>query len=163
MKLKGKFGYFLSLATISVDIPLICRSQWPCGLRRRSAAARLLRFWVRIPPEAWTFICFECCVLSGRSLCDELITRPEESYRLWCVVVCDLETSWMRRPWPTGGCCAKKNKQKHFFNLTVRTYHSPGGILETTPSQNTRHDFERFLRDRLVLLGQQDTVMPIEG
>jgi len=29
--------------------------------------------------------------LSGRGLCDELITRPEESYRLWCVVVCDLE------------------------------------------------------------------------
>ena len=32
-------------------------------------------------------------MLSGRGLCDELITRPEESYRLWCVVVCDLETS----------------------------------------------------------------------
>jgi hypothetical protein len=32
-------------------------------------------------------------VLSGRGLCDELIARPEESYRLWCVVVCDLETS----------------------------------------------------------------------
>ena len=31
-------------------------------------------------------------VLSGRGLCDELITRPEESYRLSCVV-CDLETS----------------------------------------------------------------------
>jgi len=30
-------------------------------------------------------------VLSGSGLCDELITRPEESYRLWCVVVCDLE------------------------------------------------------------------------
>jgi len=29
-------------------------------------------------------------VLSGRGLCDELITRPEESYRLWCVVMCDL-------------------------------------------------------------------------
>ena len=27
----------------------------------------------------------ECCVLTGRGLCDELITRPEESYRLWCV------------------------------------------------------------------------------
>ena len=26
-----------------------CRSQWPRGLRRRSAAARLLRSWVRIP------------------------------------------------------------------------------------------------------------------
>jgi len=30
-------------------------------------------------------------VLSGRGLCDELITRREESYRMWCVVVCDLE------------------------------------------------------------------------
>jgi len=28
-------------------------------------------------------------VLSGRGLCDVLITRPEESYRLWRVVVCD--------------------------------------------------------------------------
>ena len=37
------------------------------------------------------FVCCECRVLSGRGLCDELITRPEESYRLWCVVVCDLE------------------------------------------------------------------------
>ena len=34
-------------------------------------------------------------MLSGRGLCDELITRPEESYRLGCVVVCDLETSRM--------------------------------------------------------------------
>jgi len=56
------------------------------------------------------FVCCEFFVLSGRGLCDELITRPEESYRLWCVVVCDLETSWMRRPWHTGGCRAK-NKQ----------------------------------------------------
>ena len=40
-----------------------------------------------------TVVYCECCVLSGRGLCDWLITRPEESYRLWCVVVCDLETS----------------------------------------------------------------------
>jgi hypothetical protein len=39
----------------------------------------------------------ECCVMSGRGLCDELITRPEESYRLWCVSnVCDRETSTKR-------------------------------------------------------------------
>jgi hypothetical protein len=37
------------------------------------------------------FVCCECCVLSGTGLCDELITRPEESYQLWCVVVCNLE------------------------------------------------------------------------
>ena len=69
----------------------ICRSQWPRVLRCSSAAAHLLRSWVRIPPGAWIFVCCECCVLSGRGLCDELITRPEESYRLWCVIVYDLE------------------------------------------------------------------------
>jgi hypothetical protein len=68
-----------------------CRFRWPRHLRRRSAAPRLLRSWVRIPPEAWMCICCECCVLSGRGLCDELITRQEESCRLCSVVVCDLE------------------------------------------------------------------------
>jgi len=38
------------------------------------------------------------------------MTRPEESYRLWCVVVCDLETSWIRRPWPALGRSATKKK-----------------------------------------------------
>ena len=38
-------------------------------------------------------------MLSGRGLCDELITRPEESYRLCCIVVCDLETSRMGAPY----------------------------------------------------------------
>jgi hypothetical protein len=41
------------------------------------------------------FICYVYCVLSG--LCEELITRPEESYRLWRVV-CGQKTSWTRRP-----------------------------------------------------------------
>jgi hypothetical protein len=30
----------------------------------------------------------ECCVLSGRGLCDGLVTHPEESCRVWCVWVC---------------------------------------------------------------------------
>ena len=46
-------------------------------------------------------------MFSGRGLCDELITRPEESYRMWCVV-CDIESSWERRPW--GGAVAPKAK-----------------------------------------------------
>jgi len=54
------------------------------------------------------YLCCECRVLSGRGLCDGLITRPEESYRLFCVVVCDLESSWMRRPWSDGGLLRKK-------------------------------------------------------
>jgi len=30
-------------------------------------------------------VCCKYCVLSGRGLWDQLITRPEESYRLCCV------------------------------------------------------------------------------
>jgi hypothetical protein len=38
-------------------------------------------------------VCCEFCVLSVTGLWDELITRPEGSYWLWCVVVCDLENT----------------------------------------------------------------------
>jgi hypothetical protein len=94
----------------------------PCkrDLRRRSEVARLLRLWVGIPPGAWMSVYCECCALSGRGLSDKLITRPEESYRLWCVVVCDLETSWIRRLWQNGGCLAKNkqtNKQREIYHF----------------------------------------------
>jgi hypothetical protein len=49
-------------------------------------------------------VCCECCVLSVRGLCDELITRPEEYYRVWRVVVCDLETSKEEAKSPLKGC-----------------------------------------------------------
>jgi hypothetical protein len=77
-------------------------------------------------------------VLSGRGLCDGPITRPEESYRLWCVVVCDLETSWMRRPWATGGL-SRPNKQTNCLQTSIQliqsqifkiiTSHSPTNAL----------------------------------
>jgi hypothetical protein len=41
-------------------------------------------------------VCWECSVFLGRGLCDELITRPEETYRMWCFAVRDLETLSMR-------------------------------------------------------------------
>ena len=87
------FGFSQSFGVKNQQEMFTCRSQWPRGLRRRSTAVRLLRSWVRILPGAWMSVCFECCVLSGRGLCDGLITRPEESYRLWRVVVCDHKTS----------------------------------------------------------------------
>ena len=59
-------------------------------------------------------VCCECCMLSVRGLCSELITRPEESYRLWCVVVCDLEISRMRRPWPALGRSVTAKKKKRW-------------------------------------------------
>ena len=39
-------------------------------------------------------------MLSGRGLCDELITRPEDSYRLWRFVLCDLENLMNEEPCP---------------------------------------------------------------
>jgi hypothetical protein len=62
---------------------LICRSQWPRGLRRGPAAARMLRLRVRIQAGAWMSVSCECCV-SGIVLCVGLITHPEESYWVWC-------------------------------------------------------------------------------
>jgi len=51
----------------SMPRPLAC---WDCGLETH-----------------WDMDVYrECYVLSGRSLCCELIIHPEESYRLWCVV-----------------------------------------------------------------------------
>ena len=46
---------------ISVSKRFARRSQWPRGLRRRSAAARLLRLWVRNPPGAWTSVVSVVC------------------------------------------------------------------------------------------------------
>ena len=108
---------------------MVCRSQWPHGLRRRSAAARLLRSWVRIPPRAWMFV---CCVLSGRGLCDGLIIRSEESYRLWRVVVCDHETSQARRLKPARGL-RKKNLWSHYL-LTYLLIYS----MEQSPRKANR-------------------------
>jgi hypothetical protein len=56
----------------------IRRFQWPPALRRKSVAASLLKLWVRIPSGAWMSVCCKCCVLSGRGLCDVLITRQED-------------------------------------------------------------------------------------
>jgi hypothetical protein len=58
-------------------MPVVLRSQWQRGVSRRPANACLLGLWLQIAPGAWTFFCFECRVLSGRGLCDELIIRPE--------------------------------------------------------------------------------------
>ena len=103
LRLHVRWRIFFRVLNKSRTVPVAARSKgmglwplacWDCGFESH---------W-----REWISVCFECCVLSGRGLCNDLITRPEESYRLWCVVVCDLETSWMRRPWPTGGYLAKK-------------------------------------------------------
>jgi hypothetical protein len=65
-------------------------------------------------------VCYECCGLSGRGLCDELIIRPAKSYRLCCVVVCEnLVNEKALTHWR--GCCAKnKHTNKHQFKNIQR-------------------------------------------
>jgi hypothetical protein len=85
-----------------------CQSQWPRGPIRRSTAARLLRCWFRIRPGGMD-VCL-LCVLSGRGLWDELITRSEGSYRLWRVVVCDHKTLWYEEAIARAGLQSQKKK-----------------------------------------------------
>jgi hypothetical protein len=121
LQISGNYVYhFLICMYVTV-----CRSQGPRGLRRSSAVARLLCSWVRIPPRGHGYLSDVSVVcFTGRGVCDELITRPEESYRLWCFVVCDLETSRMRRPWSALGRSAPGvwgGSLKHNIN-TMMTY-----------------------------------------
>jgi hypothetical protein len=52
---------------------------WVCG--------RTLAETMGSNTVGYTDVCLMCCVLSGTGLCDGLITRPGESYRVWCVCV----------------------------------------------------------------------------
>jgi hypothetical protein len=59
-----------------ISLSDINRSEWPRGLRQEmSSPAQTLGLWVRIPLEAWMFVCVYFCVFS----CDGLIPRPKSS------------------------------------------------------------------------------------
>jgi hypothetical protein len=76
---------FTRLSKLHEKQGLLSRSQWPCCLRCAPSVVRLLGLRIRIPPGAWMSVSCECCVLWDRGLCVGLITRPEETYRVWCV------------------------------------------------------------------------------
>ena len=82
-----------------------CRSQWPRGLRRGSAAARLLDcgFEFRRERGCLSLASVVCCQVEVFASSWSLVQRsPTECG----VSECDREVSIMRRPWPTMGCCA---------------------------------------------------------
>ena len=77
------------------------RSQCLRGLRHWSAAALLLGLRVRIPPEAWmcvTFECWVCCQVEVSTTGRSLVRR---SPTVCGMSEIDLETSEMRRYRPT--------------------------------------------------------------
>ena len=84
---------------------LACQSQWPRGLRRGSAAARLLGLWIRIPPGhgCLSLVIVVCCQVEVCATGWSLVRRsPTECG----VSECDCKASIIRKPWPPRGCRA---------------------------------------------------------
>ena len=64
------------------------------------------------------FVCCECYVLSGRGLCDELITRPEKS--------CDVSLCVIKKPQEQGGhgprwAAAPQETNKQTYELLIES------------------------------------------
>jgi hypothetical protein len=53
----------------------------------------------------------------GGGLCENPMTCPEESYRQWYIIVCDLKLSIIKRPWPALGCRAEEKKKCTFHSI----------------------------------------------
>ena len=79
------------------------RSQWSRGLRRGSAAARMLGLPVRFPAGGID-VCGECCVLSGREVSASGWSLVQTNPTNCSVSEFDREDSM--RSWPTWGSCA---------------------------------------------------------
>jgi hypothetical protein len=92
------------------------RSRCPRGLRRGSAAVRLLGLSVRILPGGHgclSVVSYVCCQVEVPASADH---SSREVVPCVCVCVCvclyDHESSIMRRSWPSGGCCAMVKKME---------------------------------------------------
>jgi hypothetical protein len=101
-------------------------SHWLRGLKRGTAAARLLGLWVRIPPGTWmSLVSVVCCQVEI-----SVTGRPHyHGSSTECgVSECDREATIMRRPWPTRICCAMVKKIIPLHNdrmsLPVLTCHT---------------------------------------
>ena len=95
---------------------------------------------VGLNPAGGMDVCCEWCVLSGRGLCDEQVTRPEMSYLLQCVVMCDLGTTRMRRSWPALGRSATVNiKKKKVSCLKHETRNYPSDLNTELLNMNSYH------------------------
>ena len=111
--------------------------QWPCGLRRGSKASRLLVLRVGIPPGARMSVSCECWVLS--------LWRADQSSRgvlpsVVYLVECDRGTSTLRRLWPTRGCWAIKNANRHIVvshntktEICLLSLNLPNNVCRITP------------------------------
>ena len=115
------YGWITVMCHVSYVIKKL--RSWHCGTKLHAAHAKEI-IWVS---SEETFDCWDrrfkslwghgysscvfvvCCACSG--LCDELITRSEESYRV-CMFVCILEISTTWRPKTNLGCRATEGGER---------------------------------------------------
>jgi hypothetical protein len=68
-------------------------------------------------------VCCECCVLSGRGLCDGLITRPEESYQVGCLNEYDREATKKDEVTLHPGIYYRRKNEKKIFSVVKYYYY----------------------------------------
>ena len=97
--------------TFTLPVPVAARSKaYVCGHARAEIVGSNATGGMNV---CLSVVSVVCCQVELS--CDELITCPGESHWLWCVVVCDLETSWTRRIWPIRGLSRQKNQKTYFI------------------------------------------------
>ena len=103
---------------------MICRSQWPRGLRRLRGLRPLLPVISGSSPVGGhECLCVVSCQIEVPVTGWSLVQRsPFECG----VSECDHETSTVRRPWPTSGCCAMG---RNVYNIAIKLV-----ALDTTTS-----------------------------
>jgi len=115
-----------------------------------SARSKGVGVWVRILPELWMSVSCECCMLLARGLCDGPITRPQESYRVWCVkwVIAKPRTDWTRP-----GIGSKRHGGKNSIRCTfvkedngqlVRVVNRTGTVFVTALQSHSLNVFSPF-------------------
>ena len=95
-------------------------------------------------------VCCVCSLLSGRGLCHGLITRPEESYRVWCVSQCDRQWGGPGPLWAFA--LLKKNFWNSKFLCVWKREVSQFCHSVTTPSSRHGGQTYRLLLTRSRLL-----------
>jgi hypothetical protein len=116
--------WFTVIIYHSYAICVCCRSQWPRGLRRRSAAARLLRSWFRIPPGAWmSVVSVVCCQVEVSATSWPLVQKsPTDCGASLCVI----QKSHLRGV-----------KHQSWLNIQIRRYIT--GCISCMPLLTSQH------------------------
>jgi len=111
------FGYPTCLLQLCVRPPFL-HHEYPYAKALVADPAYLRGLWVRIPPWTWMSVCCECCVLTGRGLCDWPIPRSEESCRVWSRKL-NSEAAWPQEKKALDTCCPP------FVSYTISCRYKP--------------------------------------